>query len=540
MRSVWFTIAVVLLLASRGIACSCAPPPEPLEAMRAADAVFVGTLTSLKTSAKTNLVTAGFKVAFPIKNADREFLSVTTPASSAQCGYTFHKDESYLVYAVEGGASLSTNISMRTRPARQASREIAMLKPSSTRSAQPTTKQAEAKEPSAIIAGLDRTGARDTTSALQQALDAVGAAGGGTLGLPTGKYLIKGSLSVPEGVTLQGPVESPQYIKPLTGAVILATGGRDREDGPPLFEVNSSAAVRGVTVFYPEQKPRDIHLYPWTFHLKGGDNTIENVTLINSYNGIKTGPDNNVRHRIRSVYGCVLRRGIFVDACTDIGRIENVQFHCHWWSAPETGGEWDPVFEYMWRHCEAFIFARTDWEYVTNTFVFPVNIGYHFILTEHGACNGQFSGIGADASQKCVVVDALQPMGLLITNGQFVAFNGDDPVEVVINNTNTGSVRLVNCAFWGPAKQNVVSHSQSFVSLNDCYFSSSGQGRTLVEADSGRLQVRGCSFATGEPSIALLKGLKHAIVTENNGSNGVGIVNEIGSAAIIANNEPRD
>jgi hypothetical protein len=60
----------------------------------------------------------------------------------------------------------------------------------------------------------------------------------------------------------------------------------------------------------------------------------------------------------------------------------------------------------------------------------------------------------------------------------------------------------------------------------------------LVEADGGRLQVRGCSFGTDEPAIALKPGLQHAIVTENNGVRGVEIANEIGERAMIANNEP--
>jgi hypothetical protein len=61
-----------------------------------------------------------------------------------------------------------------------------------------------------------------------------------------------------------------------------------------------------------------------------------------------------------------------------------------------------------------------------------------------------------------------------------------------------------------------------------------------VEADNGKLQVRGCTFRSRgkEPSILLKKGLKHAIISENNGANGVNIVNEIGDQAIIANNEP--
>jgi hypothetical protein len=394
--------------------------------------------------------------------------------------------------------------------------------------------------PKAPVSVIDAKadGKTDDTVAIQKALDAA-AKQAGVVRLPAGTYLVAGSLKIPEGVALAGSNQAPVYIEPLVGTVILATGGRDKEDAPALFEMGNSSTVQGLTVFYPDQKPDDIRPYAWTFHLQGGDNTVENVTLINSYNGIKIGPEPNVRHRIRSVSGCVLRRGIWLDSCTDIGRIENVQWHCHWWSSKKVGGDWDRVYKYMWQHCEGFVFARTDWEYVTNTFIFPVNIGYHFIATKNGTMNGQLCGIGADASNRCIVVDQIQPMGLLITNGQFVAFEGENPIEIVVSPTCTGSVRLQNCNFWGPAVQNVVSHSQSFVSLSNCYFSSGRQKeKALVEADSGKIQVEGCSFATAEPSILLGKGLKHAIVSGNNGEKGVRITNQIGEKAIIANNEP--
>lgn len=384
-------------------------------------------------------------------------------------------------------------------------------------------------------------GISDDTSAIQRALDEASKAGG-AVRLPPARYLVKGSLRIPPGVTLQGVAEAPVWSAPLKGSIILATGGRDREDGPALFEMGHSSAVRGLTVLYPEQTPTNIHPYAWTFHLQGHDNTVENVTLINAYNGIRVGPESNVRHRIRSVYGCVLRRGILVDACTDIGRIDNVQFHCHWWSAAEVGGDWKPVHEFMWKNCEAFIFGRTDWEYVNNTFVYPVNVGYHFIKTAAGAANGQLCGVGADEAQVCVKVEEIQPMGLLISNGQFVCMHGDTRIPVLIENTCRGSVRLVNCAFWGPNRQCVVSHSLSFVSLSDCYLSSTGRatnpGVALIEADGGKLQVRGCSFGSDEPSITLNKGLRSAIVTENNGARGVEILNQIGAQAILSNNEP--
>jgi hypothetical protein len=387
-------------------------------------------------------------------------------------------------------------------------------------------------------------GSTDDTAAIQSVLDAASKTGG-TVGLPPGRYLVAGSLRVPPGVALAGSLDSPQWSEPLTGTVILATGGRDREDGPALFEMSDSSLVRGLTVYYPEQEATHIRPYAWTFHLQGNDNTVENITLINSFNGIRIGPENNVRHRIRSVVGCVLRRGIFVDHTTDIGRIENVQWHCHWWSSKHVGGDWNPVHTFMWQNLEGFVFGRTDWEYVTNTFVFPVKIGYRFIKTPAGMCNGQFCGIGADEASRCVSVEHIQRMGLLITNGEFCCHHGAERVEVVIEKTCTGSVRLVNCSFFGPARKCVESHTSSFLSLSDCFLaiygrSSSTQmpGVALVEADSGRLQVRGCTFGSREPNVVLRKGLEHAIISENNGDHGVQVINEIGDLAVIVNNEP--
>lgn len=48
-------------------------------------------------------------------------------------------------------------------------------------------------------------------------------------------------------------------------------------------------------------------------------------------------------------------------------------------------------------HGRAFVFARTDWEYVFNTFAFGYAIGYHFIASPQGSCNGNFLGIGMAA-----------------------------------------------------------------------------------------------------------------------------------------------
>lgn len=372
-------------------------------------------------------------------------------------------------------------------------------------------------------------GQMDCTEAIQKAIDKASATGG-IVRLPAGKLLVSGNLVIKSGVTLTGVYDAPQSINHQNSTIILATAGRDDESAPPLFLLQTGSMARGFVVWYPEQTTDNIRPYPWTFQITGFDTTIENITLINSYNGIVAGPENNVRHRIRSVVGCVLRRGIFIDSTTDIGRIENIQFHCHWWSTPEFGGSWEPVFTFMSENLEGFVFGRTDWEYVTNNFIFPAKIGYRFIQTKEGACNGQFTGNGADATQIAVQVDAIQPMGLLFTGGQFVSFIGDKPTQIVISPTNQGNVRFVNCAFWGPAWQCARIEGNGFVSFSDCYFQLDPGAapipgaveidrskNPIIEAHGGRLQVNNCSFSRPNTAVFVGEGVKSAIITGNNG-----------------------
>ena len=116
------------------------------------------------------------------------------------------------------------------------------------------------------------------------------------------------------------------------GDDLAITGGRGREDGPAAVELAESSAIQGVTMVWPEQKWDSITAYPWAIHGQGMHNDVENVTFINAYQGIKIGIPWSELHVIRNVVGCVLRRGIFIDTTSDIGRIENVQFNEHYWA----------------------------------------------------------------------------------------------------------------------------------------------------------------------------------------------------------------
>ncbi|MGA2863088.1 MAG: glycosyl hydrolase family 28-related protein [Verrucomicrobiota bacterium] len=100
----------------------------------------------------------------------------------------------------------------------------------------------EASSWSAVAPEAKADGSSDSTAVIQKSLDEA-AKSGGSVHLPPGRNLVKGSLRIPPGVMLQGVMESPVWSEPLKGTMILATGGRGQEEGPALFEMSHSSAV---------------------------------------------------------------------------------------------------------------------------------------------------------------------------------------------------------------------------------------------------------------------------------------------------------
>lgn len=104
----------------------------------------------------------------------------------------------------------------------------------------------------------------------------------------------------------------------------------------------------------------------------------------------------------------------------------------------------------------AFIFGRSDWEYVFNVYAYGYNVGFYFIDTKDGGLNGNFIGIKTDLiSNVSVYVENSQPYGILITNGEFNTYlNGwcktcadYSPVHVKVSLANVGSTKFVNSVF---------------------------------------------------------------------------------------------
>ena len=361
--------------------------------------------------------------------------------------------------------------------------------------------------------------ATDDTAAFQRTLDAAHTSGGGTVYVPPGRYLFKGVLTIPDGVSLRGSfgcVPSHSGIRDHgqpkpgdDGSALFVTAGHGSEDGKPFLTLNTNSSVSGLTFYYPEQVLDEAPVpYPWTIVMRGKNPAAFDLELLNPYQGIDA--SQNERHNIRNITGQPLRRGIWVDAIYDIGRIENVHFN-PWWNSHSK------VYQWQTANGEAFIFGRADWEYVLNTFCFGYRVGYKFVETKTGACNGNFLGIGADDCNRAMLVEQSAPYGILIANGEFTSFHGDDPTMLDVAETNTGVVRISNSAFWGPCNQIAKVGGQGTVGFSDCTFvqwSNTGD-HAAIQASSGSLLVRGCEFRQRKRHISLGKSIERAVITGN-------------------------
>lgn len=359
----------------------------------------------------------------------------------------------------------------------------------------------------------------DDTAAFQHALDSAHKAGGGTVYAPPGKFLFKGNLTIPDGVTLRGSfncvpshpgLRDQGQPKPgEDGTALFVTSGRGREEGNPFLTLAANSSVAGLTIYYPDQAvDANPDPYPWTIGMQGTNAAVLDVELLNPYQGINA--TRAARHNIRNITGQPLRRGILVDEIYDIGRIENVHFN-PWWNLHSQ------VYKWQTENGEAFLFGRADWEYVLNTFCFGYHVGYKFIETATGECNGNFLGIGADDCYRAILVEQSAPYGILITNGEFTSFHGEDPTMVEVGSANKGVVRFSNSAFWGPCNQIARIDGKGTVGFSACTFVQWGRDgdQAAIQASSGSILLQGCEFRQRKKHVLLGPDLDRAVITGN-------------------------
>ena len=361
--------------------------------------------------------------------------------------------------------------------------------------------------------GAKGDGRTDDTKAIQAALEAA-RTHGPVCYLPRGLYRIEGSLTVPPGVTLCGASGGVPHSEQPIGTVLLALGGRGQADGEPLITLKPNAVVRNLIVHYPEQTLAGVAAYPWTIRVDGELCQVLDLTLTNPYRALDLGTKWNELHLVRNVFACPLSIGVYIDQCTDIGRIENVHFNPNFWTrmALKPGFPGGDIKAYLEKNLVGFKIGKTDWEYISNCFVIFPRIGFHFDDFGHGPGNAVITQSGSDICPVAVRVDRSQShAGVQFVNGQFMS-------TVEVGPQNQGPVKFTNCGFWGTeATQEQVRHlGPASLLLTACHFTGwdpARKGVPCVRAAGGRLIVNGCEFMDKDKRpVVLEKGLKAAAI----------------------------
>ena len=399
-------------------------------------------------------------------------------------------------------------------------------------------------------------GKADDTKAFQKALDDVGAAGGGIVFVPTGIYLIATHLTVPGGTALVGVGRAPETYSPKApGSTLLALEGAGSREGTPFITLlGPDSTLEGITVFYPNQIVSEKPVpYPWTVRGGGGGENVSiiNVLLTNPYQGVDFATNSTARHFVRGLYGQPLFKGIWVDQCYDIGRIQDVHFWPFW-------SQDKRIVDFTTTNGTAYIFQRTDWEVVEDIFCWGYHVGIEFSASTKGGMNGQMTDIDLDNVDIGLDVNATQPYAVHISNLN-IANAGAGTEHVAIwgrKSSRAAELSVRGASFWGFIKQVLRWENSGTVSLSDARLIPWNIQRPMMELLAGGALIHDNFFqpyrqehiedywyhdplrAAGNGTAVRIGPGVNNVMLHNNQLNGNRIVNESERGVSLANNQP--
>lgn len=376
--------------------------------------------------------------------------------------------------------------------------------------------------------GVTGDGITDVTQQFQDLLNQLGNLGGGTLFVPEGRYVIRGNLLLPKGITLRGEWKKPEKGVLVVGTVLMAYAGKGDEEATPFITMEPSSAVMDLVIWYPEQTPSNITPYPPTVEFGkpnyfGNENcNAKNITLINSYAGIVFSRKNGgTCPTINGVYGTPLSRGIEIDNIVDVGRIEWIDFSPDYWAgsglpnSPSIDGDHKA---WIYENGTGIVMRRNDWSYTSFVNIDGYNKGFHAVesITSPGAQpNGHNYSMTFTNCKTGLDISAANAVGLMCTGIKTVKCE----TGIAVHNSASGVVQLHTCSL--DATKNAILVDESASTRLMVLQSDINKGE--VNVNGGTFTVTDCDFNNPAPQISITKSAR-AIITGNRFAQAVQIV----------------
>jgi hypothetical protein len=167
---------------------------------------------------------------------------------------------------------------------------------------------------------------QDCTATFQAAIDQVWAQGGGTVFAPAGQYRFEGRLVLKNRVTLRGNWSRPSQKNWKTGTVLKVPMGKEGDDA--FLALDSDSAIKGLTFWYPDQKPNAPVPCPPT--VAGAPTvTVEDVTFVNSWEALSIPKSSMLL--LRGVYGTAIHRGLMAGRGNALPRFDSIYLSPFYW-----------------------------------------------------------------------------------------------------------------------------------------------------------------------------------------------------------------
>ena len=388
--------------------------------------------------------------------------------------------------------------------------------------------------------GAVANGTTDCTTAFQNAINAVANShegGGGVVYVPAGKYYFSGSLTVPSSVTIQGDwVDWTTGTNGAVGTTFLVTANSGSATGTPFITMGDSVEIRDINFWYPNQNASSITPYPYTIQMNGGSCLVNNVALVNSYQGIQ---DTASTFKLSTVVGSPLDMGIQADGCYDVPHGDDIRFSPNAWSvskltgAPASGSAYAT---WMMAHGTAIQMLRVDGWILVNEIISGYNVGFDCELSANG--NGGCSMYQSSITNcnTALLGNYLSPVN---EGGEFSECTLSGVIGVNKTSTSVGAnLAFEDCSITGTGGTAVSSagpsgNGDSWMSFDNCSITgtmnlldgvfnltnSSLSAGTQCTMSSGavRAAFTGCTFSPSEN------------IVNNSGNSGNLIVNSQGS-----------
>jgi hypothetical protein len=345
--------------------------------------------------------------------------------------------------------------------------------------------------------GATGDGVTDVTSIFQRSLNTLGKLGGGTLFVPKGKYVLRGNLTIPKGVSMRGEWQQPVKGQPLVGTVLMAYAGRNNASAAAFITMLPSSCVQDLNIWYPEQLPDNIVPYPPTI-LFGQPNyfgneycNAKNLTLVNAYDGVIFSTVNGgTCPVIWNIYGTPLHTGISLDNIVDVGRIQHINFSPLYWSgsglanAPAAGSAYA---SWIYQNGAGIVMRRNDWSYTSFVNIEGYKVGFwatQSVNDPNNYPNGHNYSFNFTNCNTAVQVDGLNSVGIMFSR---VTITGCASGFVLAPNSKKGAIQLHTCT---------ISASNNAISIDSTVTGSLLMQQSTIT--SGKVNIAGGTFTASD------------------------------------------